>query len=113
MPVHPSARALPPIFAKPLRVVGLALIAGAAAGFAAAGDIAASSRDGRIGSARAFAAPAAPTPAAPLPEASADDPALADAHGFALAAQMNAAAPADCSAVRTEFRRGCEDYVAR
>lgn len=97
----PSARAL--------RLAALALIGGAAAGLAATGDIKASYREGRIASPWSVAA-TPPAPKSP-PQAEAQDPALAHAHGFALAAQRGIARPAECRSVSAEFRAGCEDYA--
>jgi hypothetical protein len=100
----PSARAI--------RLAALALLGGAAAGLAATGDIKASYREGRIASPwSAASAATAPEPRS-LPPAEAQDPALAHAHGFALAAQRGIVRPADCRSVSPDFRAGCEDYAA-
>ncbi|HZF94504.1 MAG TPA: hypothetical protein VEZ20_06475 [Allosphingosinicella sp.] len=99
----PSARAL--------RLAAIALLGGAAAGLAAAGDIKASYREGRIASPWSAAYAATPTAPKVLPQAEPQDPALAHAHGFALAAQRGIARPADCRSVSPEFRTGCEDYA--
>ena len=100
----PSARAI--------RLTALALFAGAAAGLAATGDIKASYREGRIASPWSAAYAAEPlTPATP-PQTEPQDPALAHAHGFALAAQRGVTRPAECRSVSPEFRAGCEDYAA-
>jgi hypothetical protein len=99
----PSARAL--------RLTVLALFAGAAAGLAATGDIKASYREGRIASPWSAAYAATPSRPATPPQAEAPDPALADAHGFALAAQRGIARASDCRSVSPEFRAGCEDYA--
>lgn len=88
-----------------VRLAATALALGTAAGIAAAGDISSSKRAGRIG---ALSAPAARVETAPAP---ADDPALAQAHGFALAAQLGMRRPADCRSVKAEFRSGCLAYV--
>lgn len=104
VPPRPKSGPLP----RGLRLVGLALAAGAVAGMAAAGDIEASYREGRV-AAVTFAAgspPRATSPAEP-----AGDRALAHAHGFALAAQHRFRRTDDCRTVRAEFRIGCEDYV--
>jgi hypothetical protein len=99
----PSARAL--------RLPALALLGGAAAGLAATGDIKASYREGRIASPWRAASAATPaTPATP-PQSQPQDPALAHAHGFALAAERGIARLADCRSVAAEFRPGCEDYA--
>ena len=87
----------------PLAAAAVAL--GTAAGLAAAGDIGASKRAGRIG------VPSAPPAAVDISTAEADDPALAQAHGFALAAQLRIGRAADCRSVRPEFRSGCLEYV--
>lgn len=101
-------------FARPgpraLRLAGIALAAGAAAGMAAAGDIEASYREGRVAPVT-FAA--ASPPRALLPAEPLGDHNLAHAHGFALAAQHRFESMADCRTVRAEFRIGCEDYVAQ
>jgi hypothetical protein len=94
---------------RAVRLSALALAAGAAAGIAAAGDIRSSYRVGRIG-APVVAAAAAPAPH--VAPAAGEDPALAHAHGFALAAQRGIARLADCRGLPAAFRRGCEDYVA-
>ncbi|HEX8643141.1 MAG TPA: hypothetical protein VF702_04420 [Allosphingosinicella sp.] len=93
---------------RAVRLSALALAAGAAAGIAAAGDIRSSYRVGRIG------APAlvSTVPAAPAADDGAADPALAYAHGFALAAQRGIDRLPECRSIAIAFRRGCEDYVA-
>lgn len=95
------------MFGPVLRLAAAALALGTAAGLAAAGDIGSSKRTGRIGG---VTAPPAPFEAAIT---QADDPALAQAHGFALAAQRDIRRPADCRALRPEFRLGCLDYLER
>jgi hypothetical protein len=101
---RPSAVRAP----RALRLACLGLAAGAVAGMAAAGDIEASYRKGRV----AAVSLSLPAPArAPSLAGSTEDHALANAHGFALAAQHRFTQPADCRAVRAEFRIGCEDYV--
>jgi hypothetical protein len=94
-----------PRFPRLARLAAAALALGAAAGLATAADISSSKRSGRIG---ALSAPAAPVEE---PFAQPDDPALAQAHGFALAAQLQFRRAADCRTVRPEFRSGCLDYV--
>lgn len=99
----PSARAL--------RLAALALLGGAAAGLAATGDIKASYREGRIASPWSTALASPPPPAEADLAAESVDPALAHAHGFALAAQRGIASPAECRSVSDEFRAGCEDHA--
>jgi hypothetical protein len=94
-----------PVFGPFVRLAAAALALGTAAGLAAAGDISSSKRAGRIATPQAPPAPVEPGFAQP------DDPALAQAHGFALAAQLKVRRPADCRAVSAEFRSGCLDYV--
>src|SRR3712207_3512238 len=93
------------MFAPIARLAAGAAALGTAAGLAAAGDIGASKRSGRIG------APSAPPEPFEVSPAQPDDPALAQAHGFALAAQLRISRPADCRSVSPEFRSGCLDYV--
>lgn len=95
------------MFGPIVRLAAAALALGTAAGLAAAGDISSSKRAGRI------AMPSAPPAPVEAPITQADDPALAQAHGFALAAQLEIRRSADCRTVRTEFRSGCLDYVER
>lgn len=97
--------------ARAVRLTALALFAGAAAGLAATGDIKASYREGRIASPWSASYAAEPAAPATLPQAEPQDPALAHAHGFALAAQRGIARPAECRSVSPEFRAGCEDYA--
>jgi hypothetical protein len=93
------------------RLAAVGLLAGAAFGMAAAGDIHASIRDKRV----AAVAPRPPVaPEAVAPAAAAGDPAdpaLAEAHGFALAAERGFTRLPDCRSLGAEFRVGCEAYV--
>jgi hypothetical protein len=93
------------------RFAAAGLLAGAAFGMAAAGDIHASIRDKRV-AAVGPRAPIAPQPvAAERAAGDAADPALAEAHGFALAAQRGFTRLPDCRSLGAEFRAGCEAYV--
>jgi hypothetical protein len=93
------------------RLAAAGLLAGAVIGTAAAGDIHASIRDKRV-AAVAARPPVAPQPvAAEYVAADPADPALAEAHGFALAAQRGFTRLPDCRSLGAEFQAGCEAYV--